>query len=320
MQITSFFDYIKRTKTLPEGNVFCFFAQSSAYPLLFFYHLLTFFKKNDQIIQTLNCATDVATIKALLSTMSFAGQITYWLEDFHELSDKKQQELFKYFYSYDGPHRIIFFFDKNIDAITKTKNGLSFIELPKDVSPQDFAKIRFLVSSHLQDKSDFAAHIGMYADYLSLDTLCLFAHYELVLGKSSDEFFTQWMTRIIDPTSSLFVLSQHFFSKKAKLFFRQWAVMADNYMPTFWTTFWADQLWRAYVYCDLMRQKQYAEAKKAQYKLPFSFINRDWSRYQLSELAAAHEFLTTLDFKLKNGASEIGLEHFYAQFFEDTFR
>lgn len=320
MQVTTFFEYIKRTKTLPEGNVFYFFAQSSSYPLLFFYHLLTFFKKNGQMIQALNCATDVATIKAMLSTMSFTGQIIYWLEDFHELSDKKQHELFKYFNSYDGPHRILLFSDKNTESVVKTEHELTIIELPKDVTPQDFAKIRFLVSNHLPDKSDFAANIGMYADYLSLDTLCLFAHYELVLGKSTDEFFTHWMTRIIDPTSSLFVLSQHFFSKKTKPFFRQWAVVADNYMPTFWTTFWADQLWRAYVYCDLMRQKQYTEAKKAQYKLPFSFINRDWSRYNVDELSAAHEFLTILDFKLKNGASEIGLEHFYAQFFENKFQ
>src|SRR5579871_5118774 len=221
MQISSFFDYIKRTKTLPSGNVFCFFAPSCPYPLLFFYHLLTFLKKNGQTIQTLNCATDSTTIKAILSTMSFAGQITYWLEDFHELSDKKQQELFKYFNSYNGPHRIVFFSDKQSDAVTKTAHALSVIELPKDVTPQDFAKIRFLVSNHLQDKSDFAANIGMYADYLSLDTLCLFAHYELVLGANTNEFFTTWMTRIIDPTSSLFVLSQHFFSKKTKPFFRQ---------------------------------------------------------------------------------------------------
>jgi hypothetical protein len=69
-----------------------------------------------------------------------------------------------------------------------------------------------------------------------------------------------------------------------------------------------------------MRQKKHADAKKAQYKLSFSFINRDWSSYKLEELSNAHHFLSKLDFQLKNGAGEIGLEHFYVQFFENKFR
>jgi hypothetical protein len=69
-----------------------------------------------------------------------------------------------------------------------------------------------------------------------------------------------------------------------------------------------------------MKQKKYTEAKKAQYKLPFSFINRDWSKYTLVELRNAHHFLSTLDFQLKNGFSEIGLEHFYTQFFDGKFK
>lgn len=325
MLLSLFFEHLKRAKTFPEGKVFCFSVDTNtSYPLLFFYHLMCFFKRNGYAIQTINCTTDTATLKALLSTISFSGDTTYWLEDFQGLSDKKQHEMIEYFHAYEGPHRVLFCADKiiygQVFSSKSSVSGLNVIELPKDISPQDFAMIRFLVNDHLPDKSDFAAQIGMYADYLSLDTMCLFAHYELVLGKSTDEFFTHWVTRIIDPTNSLFVLSQHFFSKKAKLFFRQWSTVAEQYVPTFWAHFWADQLWRAYVYGDLMKQKRYADAKKVQYKLPFSFINRDWSRYDLAELSNAHQFLTTLDFRLKNGGSEIGLEHFYSHFFEDEFR
>ena len=320
MILSTFFEHLKRTKTLPEGKVFCFYTNT--YPLLFFHHLIGFLKKNGLSIQTLSCTTDIAAIKALLSTISFAGQAIYWLEDFQTLSDKKQQEMFQYLCTYEGPHRIVFFYDKVTEARTffqKTIDGFNSIELPQDIVPQDFSKIRFLIHDSLPDKSNFAAQMGMYADYLSLDSLCLFAHYELVLGKNSDEFFTQWITRIIDPASSLFALGQHFFARKPKLFFRQWSTISEEYQPAFWATFWADQIWRAYIYCDLMKQKRYADAKKVQYKLPFSFINRDWQRYDLAELRNAHQFLTTLDFKLKNGCSEIGLEHFYAQFFENKF-
>ncbi len=321
MQLSLFLEHIKQTKTLPEGKVFCFSAPT--YALLFFHHVIGFFKKNNLNIESISCIADIAALKAVISTMSFAGQNTYWLADFHQLSDKKQQELFQYLSTYQGPHRILFFCDKVpndlIISVQKNIDGLNCIALPQDIVPQDFSKIRFLVSEQLQHKSNFAAQISMYADYLSLDLLCLFAHYELVLGKNSDDFLTHWITRIIDPTSSLFVLSQHFFSKNSKSFFRQWAPISEQYQPTFWASFWADQIWRAYIYADLMKQKRYADAKKVQYKLPFSFINRDWSRYDSAELCNAHQFLTSLDFRLKNGNSELGLEHFYSQFFESKF-
>lgn len=318
MLLSLFFEQLKRTKTLPEGKVFCFFT--SEYPLLFFYHVIEFLKKNGLFLEALSCTADISALKARLSTMSFSGQTTYWLDGFHGLSDKKQLEMFQYLRTYEGPHRVLFFADKvPAELISSQKDTADFncIELPQNIAPQDFSKIRFLINGNFQDKSNFSAQVSMYADYLSLDTLCLFAHYELVLGKNSDEFFTHWITRIIDPTSSLFILSQHFFSKKSKPFFRQWATISEHYVPTFWASFWADQIWRAYMYCDLMKQKRYADAKKVQYKLPFSFINRDWSQYDLSELRNAHQFLSSLDFRLKNGNSQLGLEHFYSQFLEN---
>ena len=315
MLLTTFVEQIKHSKTLAQGRVFCF--SGTTYPLLFFHHLFSFFNRNGLSITRLSTEqSDSGSIKALLSTMSFVGDVTYWLEGFSDLSEKKQQDLMHYLCAYDGPHRILFFSDKQQSA----NDVIHSIELPRDITMQDFLTVRALVSDQLHSKSNFASQLTMYSDYLSLDNICLLAHYELVLGKNADDFFAQWITRIIDPTSSFFILSQHFFGKKTKPFFRQWATVAEQYMPTFWVAFWADQIWRAYVYCDLMNQKQYAEAKKVQHKLPFSFINRDWQQYTLSELAAAYQILATMDFRLKNGGSEIGLEYFYGQFFENKFR
>jgi len=323
MLLSTFFEHIKRTKTLAQGRVFCF--SGLIYPLLFFYHLIAFFKRNKLIVETLDCiGMDIGSIKALLSTMSFSGEVVYWLEGFYALPEKKQQEMFQYFSTYEGPHRIVLFSDKvatiNALATKEMVGNMHVVPLPNDITAQDFSAVRFLVSDTLQDKSPFASQIAMYSDYLSLDNICLFAHYELVVGKNSDDFFSQWMARIVDPTSSFFVLSQHFLSKKSKPFFRQWATVSEHYLPTFWASFWADQVWRAYVYCDLMKQKKYADAKKAQYKLPFSFINRDWSLCSLTELRNAHQFLCSMDFRLKNGGSELGLEHFYSKFFENKFQ
>ncbi len=321
MVLATFVEQVKNSKTLTQARVFCFSAPT--YPLLFFYHLIAFFKRNGLRIETLSCTSDdIGEIKAILSTMSFSGENTYWLEGFYTLPDKKQQEMLHYLRTYKGPHRVVLFSDKVIDnAASKDGNDdMNVISLPQDIMLKDFLAIRFLVNDNLQDKSSFASQITMYSDYLSLESVCLLAHYELVVGKNADDFFSQWITRIIDPTSSLFVLSQHFLGKKSKQFFRQWAAISEHYLPTFWASFWADQIWRAYVYYDLMKQKKFPEAKKAQYKLPFSFINRDWQQYNLDELRNAHLFLTNLDFRLKNGGSDIGLEHFYGQFFDNKFR
>lgn len=321
MPLLSYFPHIQSEKTLPAGKVFCFFIRESHYPLLFFQHLIGFFKKNGLDIKCIDSTLDISAIKNVLSTANFYGQGVYWLEKFCTQSEKKQQELFMYLSTYDGPHRILFCSHLAEKYISTLKDNIIItFDVSQKIVYQDIFFIRFLVSDLLPEKSNFVSQLTMFSDYLSLDNLCLLAHYERVLGKNSDDFFMQWATRILDPTSSLFILSQYFFNKNAKQFFRQWSIVFEHYMPTFWISFWADQLWRAYVYCDLMKQKKYSEAKKAQYKLPFSFINRDWVDYELSELCNAHHFLTMFDYKLKNGGSELGFEHFYCQFFENKFR
>ena len=313
MTVRNFLEHLSTTKQLPQGNIFCFLGRK--YPLLFFYYVLSFLKKSDNTVESINCTdVDIASLKAMLSTISFSGAVTYYLENFVGLPVKKQQELLDFLRSYTGPHRVMFFTNNESSSLP----GLS-IALPAEMAPRDYYLIRFLVNESLRDKSGFASELVMRTDQLSLDEACFFAQYEALIGKNSDEFFSQWMIHLVEPTHSLFTLSQHFFSKKNRAFFRQWAHMSELYLSPFWVSFWADQLWRAYVYTDLMQQKKVVEAKKAQYKLPFSFINRDWSAYSLDELRDAHHCLATLDFQLKNGSSDIGLEYFFTQFFDNKF-
>lgn len=314
MTVQKILEHLSKTKQLPQGNVFPFVGKE--YPLLFFYYLVAFLKKHGNSIEIINCTdVDTVSIKSLLSMMSFSGAVTYYLENFVGLPVKKQQEMLDYFRSYAGPHRIIFFSDNESSSLPAMR-----IVLPVEMAPRDYFHIRFLISETLQEKSTFASELIMRTDQLSLDKACFFAQYEFLLGKNTDDFFAQWMMHLIDPMHSMFTLSQHFFAKKNKAFFRQWAHMSELYLPPFWVTFWADQLWRAYVYVDMMQQKKVVEAKKAQYKLPFSFINRDWSAYTLDELRNAHHCLAKLDYQLKNGSSDIGLEYFYTQFFDHKFQ
>ncbi len=323
MTLSAFLTHIERKKNFPEKKtVICF--SGKAYPILFFYHLFSFLKNYNTQLIYINCdSTDSASVKALLSTMSFCGtKQYYWLEGFHALSVKKQQDLLAYLKTYNGPHVVLLFtHDVSSVGLSEINNDtIETINLPDTIKTYELPMIRFLIdNSDTHQSSDFTAHLALHTDNLSLDNACLCVHYEVIVGKNVADFFSEWVRNIIEPTNSLFTLSQYFFGKKRSLFFKQWAAMTELYAPPFWATYWADQIWRAYIFCNLMKQKKYDESKKAQYKLPFSFINRDWSLYSATELRNAHQFLFELDYRLKNGASEIGLEYFYSQFFDNKF-
>lgn len=320
MNVQAFLVSLCRDKIVPSFPVVCFSGKE--YPLLFFSHLIPFLYKNVSMVHRIELTgTDIGLLRVQLAMENFSGNSIYWLSNFHLLAAKKQQEWFTYLQSYTGPHKILFFCDQSINSASSVSSGsMKVITMPDTIAQQDFSLISFLVHGVVRKQTNFIPHVFAQVSSLSLDNACLFAHYEMVIGQSADDFFDEWMVRIVELNSSLFVLSQHFFSKKSRPFFEQWAHTAENYAPPFWATFWADQIWRAYIYCTLMKQKKYDEAKKAQYKLPYSFTNRDWSQYCLIELQRAHHVLSAVDFQLKNGGSVIALELFYTEFFENKYK
>lgn len=318
MNVQKFLASAQSKKLVLDYAVTCFYGKQ--YPLFFCYYYISFLQK--QGIPVERCAftgSDENGIKAQLSMESLCGVLVYWLNDFHTLPVKKQQEWLLYFKSYTGPHKLLLFC--NDDAIGDLSQAEQCQTIMLDaIAAHDFTSMRFLVNGQGKEKTEFSNAVASYADRLSLDNTFLLIHYEMVVGKSVDDFFSSWFDTLIEPTSSLFLMAQHFFGKKPKAFFAQWSLVAEQYNEQFWVMFWFDQLWRASLYCFLMRQKQQAQAKKAQYKLPFSFINRDWSLYAVSELNAALQFLYDIDFRLKNGGNAVAFEHFYCMFFGNRFK
>jgi len=319
MTLPVFLEHFNKQKNLPDKLIIGFAGRE--YPLLFFSQMMSFLHKKKIITETVSVETaDSSLIKAHLSTISFSGQIVYWLNDFHMLSIKKQQEWIVYFQAYTGPHKILFFCgDECCIALLKNINNGITVSIPHEMSLQDLSMIRFFINDDTA-KVYPSINAGLQIQVVSLDTLCLLSYYELVVGKNWNIFFNDWGPYLLEQTSSLFLLSQYFFGKKSHLFFSQWSRSCDVYTSSFWPTFWADQVWRAYVYCDLMQQKRYVEAKKIQYKLPYSLINRDWSSLQLTELKHAHHYLSQMDYRLKNGGSSVVLELFFDMFFQNKFK
>jgi hypothetical protein len=317
MTLQKFLPSVQSTKNVPISSVLCFMGKE--YPLLFFSYFIRFLTNQGTRVTVLDSLEmDVSSLKAYLETVTFDGTVTYYITNSYELPLKKRQEWHAYIQSYRGPHTIIFF--SNNEKSTVHNNYYREIELPQAVAIRDFVDLRFLVHDMaLNEQVSFASFFAAEHISLSLDNAFLFICYEAVLGKNVNEFFKDWMPNLIEPTQSLFLLSQHFFSKNSRKFFSLWSQAERAYQSPFWVAFWSDQLWRAYLYCDLMHKKEYAEAKKAGYKLPFSLLNRDWSSLQLDELRNALSYLADLDFKLKNGGSLIGFELFFNNFFSHVF-
>ena len=96
-------------------------------------------------------------------------------------------------------------------------------------------------------------------------------------------------------------------------FFESWNSMSRDYSDLFWTTFWSEQLFKASAYISLNNGKNFLQAKRIAYRLPFSFIQKDWKMLKVHELAQAHNQLYAIDMNIKNGLNA-HLEHFYLNF------
>jgi hypothetical protein len=295
-------------------SVFCFVAP--AYPLLFFSLLLTRIKKTRSAV-SLDLTQEAGSIVSQLD-MSFLGQSTcYWLGDLGLLDAKKKKYWLDYLARYKGPHTLFFFVDEQTN---KETDHYAIVPLPQDVDRSFYQQLLALFELNREEKNKaFVQKLFEYQAQISLESACLLFSYQAVIGAGADEFIKVYVPKIIASEKSLFTLSQHFFAKSPKQFMTLWQSMALEYPETFWITFWSEQTWRAYYFVLLMKEKRIAESKKIAYRLPFSFIQRDWRKTNDRELRNVHDYLYDFDFKLKNGAGNMSLDLLYAKFFENGF-
>lgn len=286
------------------------------YPALFFAALLqrlrAIFQPAPKIISYEN--SSFSTILAQLST-TFLGQKEFlWLGDISSLEDVSlKKQLLALFVSYQGPHTIMAYV--HADDVPTSLSKL--VRLDEDVSLADRKKAISFLFPQLS--------VAVLEDFLktvrteSLDHLALLAQYAMVVGRNSQQFKEEWLTTIITPETSLFTLSQYFFGRKTDLFWPLWHLLKDQYAAPFWTAYWSEQLWRAHYVIKLYKQNDVTQAKQLSYRLPFSFLQRDWKTISLEELQRAHQFLYSGDHSFKNGGSEFFLEVFYSTFLTKHF-
>jgi len=319
MNLLNFLAQVCSNKPIFSGSLICFRGQYN-YPLLFFSLLFYRLKKQEHyhIVPIEIDGQKKSLIQAQLATKFLGNSLLYWMGNLTGLSWRTQELWLAYLQEYRGPHTIAFFITG--DTLFPLKKNMVSVSIPDNVSYKEMVILQQLLPKIPSKWSkQFLQQLGTQYENIPLDLSCLLLHYALLVGKNSDIFFTEWLDNIMPLKTSLFLLSQHFFAKNSRIFFEKWLRVHNEFNLQFWIAFWSEQLWRATLYIDLANNNSYTEAKKIKFKLPFSFIQRDWKMYHVHELQHAHQFLFDVDRHLKSNGSPCSLDLFYSKFFLNQF-
>ncbi|NBO99538.1 MAG: hypothetical protein EBU90_05325 [Proteobacteria bacterium] len=290
------------------------YFKSNEYPLLFFSQLVAKLKKANPSFKVINLQEyDWSQLQATLATTFLGSVQTLWLGDISESSVSYKKELLEHFKTYSGPHTVLCFVNEKEQFETQSP----VIILNEPLSPADLDNLfEFFWAT---DARRFLGMVKQNYKTLSLDMIILLGQYSIVLGDKTELFMRTWYEKIVQPEESLFILAQSFFARKKDMFYRTWISLKNDYSEPFWTVYWSEQLWRAYHVVMLRNKQKLQEAKQMSYRLPFSFMQKDWQTTTGKELQVAHDFLYQVDCHVKTGGSSLALELFYHKFMNKDF-
>jgi hypothetical protein len=311
-------------QTTSDGNLFrigsvtCFAVKEMhAIPIVFLSHVIANARAQGAMIESIDFSDrTLAHVVAQLETSFLGMGLTYYLRNCQDLDKKNRQSLFEYLATYQGPHQILLC-ALNEDGVRLNKQYL--VEIPDAIpAPALLALFNFLKKKSNPAIQKFIQSLCVSYTNITLDQACMIISYMQVIGKFDE--CSQVLERILESEQSLFTLSQYFFAKDASAFFKRWALIESEYPMTFWCTYWSEQLWRAYYARYYLDHNQPLQAKSLGYRLPFSYLQKDWKKSSLQELKNAHQSIYELDFAYKNNIeTQVGIELFYTKFFQNQF-
>lgn len=291
------------------------------YPLLFFSLFLRVFKQHSSSpIEVIDLDdVDETVVHSKLATSFLGMRSCYWLRSISDLDKKKLHRWTVYVQEYSGLNTIFFFVEG--DSIVKDGDGVVRVTIPDAVDAKDCLALMRAFGYQLSPAiQKFVGDLYKKTGQLSLDDSCLMMRYALLVGAGAPDFLEHWLDHVVISQQSLFTLSQYFFAKNSRAFFTLWHKIGPQYGEMFWVAFWSEQLWRAYQYVRFLEQGNRTEARTIGYRLPFSFLQRDWQDVHEAELKHAHQFIYSTDYWLKNGGNATLLEVMYLNFFTGNFQ
>lgn len=250
--------------------------------------------------------TPWAAVESCLRTTFLGQKKMLWLGSTQDYDATTKKKLATFLATYEGPHAVWLFVVQKDAALFEYLKPVT-LDLESLTASEKTTLSTTVYGAH--PTLAFGKKVS-----LSWDQQHVMQSYAAVMGKNSQQFMSEWYEKIVLPESSLFTLAQAFFARKPQDFFPLWNRVKHEYAGVFWTSFWSDQIWRAYYVITLRQQQKVSQAQQLSFRLPFSFLQHDWKLISLAELQKAHQFLYAADYALKNGSSEECVDIFCTAF------
>jgi len=238
-------------------------------------------------------ATEPGALAAELSSTLLDSRLCYILYGVSERSKKNscfnQEE-------YTGPHTLLCV----VPEVPKKSSHPSLV-VPALITLPLFSELTNLVFCEpVSTPTFFMQHLFSRHKQISFQAAYAFLFYQRFISGNDTLFFSEWVDRIVVSEESLFDLSSAFFSKQRARTFELWKRIKNLYPPAFWSVYWSEQLFRALLFCSL-KEKQAPISPTYSYRLPFSFIQRDWRSTNAHDLVEAHDMAYSFDQHSKMG-------------------
>jgi len=286
----------------------CF--QGAVYPLLFFNAYFSLTKNQGTPVQTIDIGTLRFSDVVCQLEMALLGNTSlYWLKDLSLLSDTVIRQYTAYIQQYQGPHQVYFFTTQPVPL-----TDICIVQFPDVINESEYRDLALFFQQDSGVIDTFIKALFARNKTISFENALLLIQYQLFLGRKFQSFMQHWLPRIVVSEQSLFTISQLFFARNYAQFLKEWHMMKSQYPDEFWIVFWSEQLWQALIFIEHVKRGQLAEVRRKVFRLPFSFMNKDWKMYSEPELMRAHQFLYEVDYGMKNGHATEGIDLFVHSF------
>lgn len=303
---------------LIKNNIILFKFQT--YCPLFVEKLHHYLKNIKFEIESQNILTiDIENIKLneleIKLNNNFLGQkILYILKNMPILDNTKKNAVYNCIQKYNGQN-IIFIFDEN----TNNSNNFLIFNIPANLNEQLYNKYYNFFYPDYKINNLFIKKLFKYNQTILLDLAINIMMYQSILSNKNNDFFENWLPKLINLEKSIFDLSHYFFDKQIKNFFELWLKYKIYYPIEFWISFWSDQIWQANIIVKIANKYGILKAQKLASRLPFSFINKNYANYKSLFLTKAHCELYKIDFNFKNDLGYNEIELWFSKFLLNRF-
>ncbi len=322
MVFAEFLKQIKDKDFFKTKRVLC--LKGSSYPFLFCNKIIDYLKNQKLIdVQYQSLIINQVERKEIYGGLqqSFLGQNSfYWLGELKVTAkDKKDLELLKFLTEYKGPNFVAFFLnDEKLPVRAKTfLKNIDIIELEDKIDKKEFDNILKICEQDLNlKKQSLVDKFFRESKTLTPDACCmLLQHLELTNTKFVDDSYDYLASILLDVQPSLYALSGYFFTRQTRAFFKVWEQIHQDYSEMFWVAFWSEQIWKAFYVVKFLKNNNFTAARSVSYRLPFTFIQKDWKNFSPSELQKLHQMIYNIDFAYKNGSTFCLFDLFYFKHF-----